>query len=305
MFMMNNWDKELVQFKLHSKLNCTKFKSCHIEWSLEVGFWLARRWLLAHMKMYVAGLGTPDPHNLIRDCLHSHHFEPRSVSHSDVMIQIKIAYQKLSELAKDTPALCGQHLLDLRKAVDDRGDSARSTIILEILTHEQERKKWRRINYTTQPPQGGNPLAVHVQSGPIVTTYDTETEVVVHTSDHLSKRFWLVYSAPCYRGQLFDNLSFMGDTECSQQILEETYEYPPNIDILTKKFLQEAQHTFSLMSGAEIATTISTADFQQYWKRVDERTSSSFSGVTFSHYKAVASHLMLSAMHAAYLTACA
>jgi hypothetical protein len=62
---------------------------------------------------------------------------------------------------------------------------------------------------------------------------------------------------------------------------------------------------FSCMSGAKIATTISTMDFRQYWKRVDERTSSSFCGVTFSHYKAVASHLMLSSMHAAYLTACA
>ena len=97
----------------------------------------------------------------------------------------------------------------------------------------------------------------------------------------------------------------MGDTECSQQILEGTYEYPPDTDIWTKKILHEAQHTFSRMSGTEIATTISTADFQQYWKRVDERTSSSFSGVTFSHYKAVASHSILSLMHAAYLTACA
>jgi hypothetical protein len=50
---------------------------------------------------------------------------------------------------------------------------------------------------------------------------------------------------------------------------------------------------------------ISTANFQQYWRRVDERTSSSFRGITFSHYKAVASHTMLSAMHAAYLTLCA
>jgi hypothetical protein len=97
----------------------------------------------------------------------------------------------------------------------------------------------------------------------------------------------------------------MGDTECSKQILEGTYEYPPDTNIWTKKILQEAQHTFSHMSCAEIATTISTADFQQYWKRVDERTSSSFSGVTFSHYKAVASHSMLSVMHAAYLTVCA
>ncbi len=126
-----------------------------------------------------------------------------------------------------------------------------------------------------------------------------------HTLDHLSKHFHLAYSAPCYQGQLFDDLGFMGDTECSQQILEGTYEYPPNTNIWTKKILQEAHHTFSRMYGVKIATTNSTMDFQQYWKRVDERTSSSFSGVTFSHYKAVASHLMLLSMHAAYLTVCA
>ena len=221
------------------------------------------------------------------------------------MIHIEITHNKLSELAKDAPTLRRQHLLDLRKAADDRGDTARSSIILEILTQEQEQKKWPWINYTTRSPQGGNPLLVRVQSGPLVTTHNTKDAVVAHTSDHLSERFRLAYSAPCYRGQLFDDLGFMGDTECSQQILEGTYDYPPDTDIWTKKILQEAQHTFARMSGMEIATTISTADFQQYWRRVNERTSSSFSGITFSHYKAVASHTMLSAMHAAYLTSCA
>jgi hypothetical protein len=139
----------------------------------------------------------------------------------------------------------------------------------------------------------------------MVTTHDSEDVVVAHTSDHLSEHFHLAYSAPCYHGQLFDDLGCMGDTECSQWILEGTYDYPPDTDVWTKKILQEAQHTFAHMSGKEIATTISTADFQQCWRRVDERTSSSFSGVTFSHYKAVAFHMMLSAMHAAYLTACA
>ena len=145
MNMMNNWDRELVQFKLHSKINSTKFKSCQIEWSPEVGFWLARRWLLARVKTYVTGLGTPDPCNLIRDCLRSHLFDPRTVSYSDVMIQIEITHKKLSELAKDAPTLCRQHLLDLRKAADDRGDTARSTIILEILTREQEQKSGIRL----------------------------------------------------------------------------------------------------------------------------------------------------------------
>jgi hypothetical protein len=44
---------------------------------------------------------------------------------------------------------------------------------------------------------------------------------------------------------------------------------------------------------------------QCYWYAPIVGTSSSFSGVTFSHYKAVASHTILSAMHAAYLTLCA
>jgi hypothetical protein len=38
LYLINNWDKELVQFKLHSKVNCTKFKTCHVKWSPEVDF---------------------------------------------------------------------------------------------------------------------------------------------------------------------------------------------------------------------------------------------------------------------------
>ena len=84
------------------------------------------------------GLGPPDPCNLIRDCLSSHLFDRRSVSHSNIMIQIEIAHCKLSELAKDAPALRCQHLLDIQKSAEDCGDSIRSAIILENLTWEQK-----------------------------------------------------------------------------------------------------------------------------------------------------------------------
>jgi hypothetical protein len=79
---------------------------------------------------------------------------------------------------------------------------------------------------------------------------------VDHTLDHLSECFRLVYSAPCYHGQLFDNLGFMGDTECSTQFLEGSYEYPFNTEVWTKKILQEAHYNFSCMSGAKIATQL-------------------------------------------------
>jgi hypothetical protein len=72
-----------------------------------------------------------------------------------------------------------------------------------------------------------------------------------------------------------------GTQNAPKKILKGTYEYPPDTNVWTKKILQEAHYTFSCMSGAKIATTISTADFQQYWIKVDKRTSSFFSGVTF------------------------
>jgi hypothetical protein len=97
----------------------------------------------------------------------------------------------------------------------------------------------------TCPPQGDNPLLIHVQSGPVINTYDTKQDVVGHSSNHLSECFCLAYSALCYCRQLFDDLGFMGDTDCAQQILEGIYDYPSDTDIWTKKILQETHYTFS------------------------------------------------------------
>jgi hypothetical protein len=189
--------------------------------------------------------------------------------------------------------------LDLQKAADEKGDTACSAVILEILTRKQEIKKWSRINHTTRPPRGGAPITLRVQAGQTINTYSTEHEMFEHTSDHLSQWFRLAQSAPCYQGQLFDDLGFTGDTVCAQKILEGTYNYPPDTNEWTKKILQEAQITFLQMSGTEVSTMITMEDFQNFWQHVNERTLSSFSGITFSHYKAAAHHDMLSAMYAA------
>ncbi len=88
-----------------------------------MGFWLSQHWLLARVKVYIMGLGPPDLHNLIRGCLCLHLFDPRCISYSNIMIHTKIAHNKLLELAKDALALHPQHLLNLQKAEDKRGDS--------------------------------------------------------------------------------------------------------------------------------------------------------------------------------------
>jgi hypothetical protein len=86
---------------------------------------------------------------------------------------------------------------------------------------------------------------LQVQAGQTVNTYSTEHKMFEHTSDHLSQRVRLAHSAPCYQGQLFNDLGFMGDTKRAQKILKGTYDYPPDTDKWTKKILQEAHFRFS------------------------------------------------------------
>ena len=56
------------------------------------------------------------------------------------------------------------------------------------------------------------------------------------------------------------------------------------------------------MGTEKVKITVSPEDFQYYWKRVKEQTSSSYSILQFGHYKSAAHSDFLSACHAAKLS---
>ena len=94
----------------------------------------------------------------------------------------------------------------------------------------------------------------------------------------------------------------MGDTECAAQVLEGTYEYPEGINEATKMLLQECSKMYLSMSREEVATYVTAEDYQYYWKRVKEKTASSYSRLHFGHYIAAADSKILSELQATKLT---
>ena len=57
------------------------------------------------------------------------------------------------------------------------------------------------------------------------------------------------------------------------------------------------------MSGVEIATYITVADFQYYWQRANKHISSSYSDLHMGHYKAASfEEKRISALHAGKLS---
>ena len=341
---MNKWDRELEQFMRSAENNCRKFKQCHIEWSPEVGSWMRRRWLLAQVRKYLDGK-IRDPRNLFRDCRKYNVKDPRFISRDELNAEYYVTNREIERLAKLAPKLRRQHLKDLIRKAKQQGDVDRAATILRILHREASRKRWRRVNRSTKPPRARSVLSVKVpiddsSASPTnpptdppppapgaennidespssrfplgvideeegVEEFKTKEGVFFACSRNLSERFRLAFTASCYHGQLFDDIGFIGDTECAKQLLEGTYVFPPETDNATRLLFEEVARVYAEMGPDELATYVTVEDYQYYWKRANERISSSYSGLHFGHYKAAAFDDDLSALHAAKLSECA
>ena len=104
----------------------------------------------------------------------------------------------------------------------------------------------------------------------------TQRDIFDAAKPVLTDRFSGAFSSPFYSGRLFDDLGFMGDSECAQQVLEGTYVFPVGIDPSTKMLLEECSKMYLSMSRKEVCIFVTADDYQYYWKRVKERTSSSY-----------------------------
>ena len=91
---------------------------------------------------------------------------------------------------------------------------------------------------------------------------------------------------------------FAIDTAAAQAILQGTYVVSAETDDYTREFLQTIQASAPLDPQLQLSCEITKEDYQHYWKKPKERTSSSISGLHYGHYKAAATDDTLSKIHA-------
>ena len=74
-----------------------------------------------------------------------------------------------------------------------------------------------------------------------------QQDIVDAAKPILTDCFFGAFSLPFYSGRLFDDLGFMGDSECAQKVLEGTYVFPEGIDPATKMLLEECSMMYLSM----------------------------------------------------------
>ena len=77
---------------------------------------------------------------------------------------------------------------------------------------------------------------------------------------------------------------------------------PPVMTPITMIILEEIARIWAKIGTGKVEIEVSLEDFQYYWKRANERTALSFSGLYFGHYKSIAHSDILSKTYAPKLS---
>ena len=136
----------------------------------------------------------------------------------------------------------------------------------------------------------------------LITVHEGKEECERVIMEEISVRFEQAKSALICKGNLFDLLGYSADTQTAMKILEGRFDPPAGMDEPTRLIFKEMARIWKKMKSGEVDIVVTMEDFQYYWRKAKERTSSSFSRVHFGHYKAAAKSEYLSKIHALKLS---
>jgi len=112
------------------------------------------------------------------------------------------------------------------------------------------------------------------------------------------KRYNLAEEAPICQGGLRGQFGYISTLPTAKAVLDGTYNFPPDIDVVTKELFKEIANICLIVPLNSVTGVILREQWQKRWKKVKEDTSSSYSGLHFGHYIAGADCNYISQFHA-------
>jgi hypothetical protein len=157
------------------------------------------------------------------------------------------------------------------------------------MQRENSKKVWSLIKRTVRDPRSPSVMKVQRLTDGELQEFREQDEIESEIQKECEARFTLAHSAPIMNSLLGEKLRYLEDEDIARQIITGTYDIPAEIDEATKMILREIGRMGVRIvneKGSEIVIT--PEDFKQFWRRVNEFTSSSMSGIHYGHMKAAA-----------------
>ena len=289
--------EEIKQYRLGAEHNCRKILKPHSPFSLPVKYWYDRIHTFRDLIKLKQGRNPRMGRSrILRSANRLHIPDAAKLTIDDCKEGIRLSLIQQKEVRKQDAAHRSQHLGNCLQQAMDKGDVDHIQAVKNRIRTERDRLAWRRINKVTRPSLGRSCMQVQVDINGQVTTYNGKEDIEREIQQECNSRFTLGHSAPISRSLLGDDLRYFNNPSIAAQILDGTYPIPDDMDTPTALMLDEMGRIGRILctEGHTVDTEVSTEDYQHYFGRINENTSSSPSGLHLGHDKAASESAELS-----------
>jgi hypothetical protein len=200
---------------------------------------------------------------------------------------LQLARIRKADLRKQAKGLRKVHLRDCLIDTQSKKQHKQVVEIKQKCNRKESKWMWYLIKRTVKDPHSPSVLRVQRVVEDEVKEYTVQDKVKHAIQRECEIRFSLAHSAPIMTTLLGERLRYLSDEALARSIIMGTYEIPSDMDPATKLILEEIGRLgIKLVNGEGNKIIITPEEFKHFWRKVNEFTSSSMSGIHYGYYKA-------------------
>lgn len=216
-----------------------------------------------------------------------------------VISRVKEAYKNYYALIRDSKGRRATFLEDLATAKAAAGDLSVAGHLKALIQREQARLDSRKLKFLLGSNQGRSSLDYVVGLDGTVA-YD-QVGICRLLSVENTRRFLQSQDTPFMsHPTLVADFGRLGVGPFTEAVLNGGYTPPEDVSQGTRLFLEHVMRPAIL---PRLPSRISTLDYKAAFRHINEKTSSSYSGLHYGHYKALFQHDALAEVEAAWMNA--
>jgi hypothetical protein len=300
---LNRLDKTLADGMRHAEKKCRTLRMGELDFSPQLSKAKERVsvWNLVIKKL---GGGKVSSSLIKRQAHKCGISKPLSITFSEAQRALKAAEEQHDAMRPQHEVLRDSYLAGRFQNATNKNDIRLANKVKRDLSIHRMKSEWRSIKRAVGKQNGGSVREIETVIDGEQVKCSTENEVVEAISENNVSRFNLTILTPLMRESMSTLLGYMAVTESAEEILNGSFIPPSGTDTYTVQMLDALKRPLpSAMaptseSFGQIDTSITKEDFQDYWRKANERISSSWSQLHFGHYIAASKDDLLSEIHA-------
>jgi hypothetical protein len=292
----------MTEIRVHAEKKCRKILRPESDFSPTIQMWYNQ--IHAYLQQIQLQEGKEkNVGNLLQFAWQQHIKQPDQLMMDKLKDGLQFAHIRKADLRQQDKGLSKVHLHDCLIDAQTKKQHKRVAAIKQKCNREESKRMWYLIKQTVKDPLSPSILRVQRAVNGEVKEYIIQEDIKQAIQQECKVCFSLALRGPIMKAFLRERLRYLSNESLPRSIILGTYDIHSDLDPATKLILEEiGKLGIKIVNGEENELIIMPDDLKIFWRKVNEFTSLSMSGVHYSHCKVAIQDEMSSEVLALQLT---